>query len=354
MTDAVTSPPAGHRPMPLLRPAPRVIVSDNGSVVGVFARGFARAAVRKQGGEVISALPALVAEQRGVRFDPAQLDAYRQICGYPPAPLDAPVPPTWPETRFLRPLAALVSHPELPLSPLGLIHVGQTITALAPIAGDDEVDLRCELLAARRIGRGVELDIGLWLHVHGVPRWRGAVTFLSRNAATRARARRGGKPHPGSAASHRGPPPPGRTDPLADWSSTLELQIAANTGRRYARASDDHNPHHLWPLTARLLGYPRPIAHGMWTLARCLAAIEAEAPLPPRLHIEARFGKPLYLPGRAVFGWLRGERAGGFGVHRPRDGKRHLHGGWAALEPQDPGPPAGAVASVGTLPGGEP
>ena len=38
--------------------------------------------------------------------------------------------------------------------------------------------------------------------------------------------------------------------------------------------SGDHNPIHLHPLTAKALGYPRQLAHGMWSLARCVAALE--------------------------------------------------------------------------------
>ena len=38
----------------------------------------------------------------------------------------------------------------------------------------------------------------------------------------------------------------------------------------------------MHPLTARAFGFPRPIAHGMWTKARCLAPLEGR--LPGRVH----------------------------------------------------------------------
>ena len=42
--------------------------------------------------------------------------------------------------------------------------------------------------------------------------------------------------------------------------------------------SGDHNPIHLYPLTAKALGFRRQIAHGMWSLARCVAAVENRLP----------------------------------------------------------------------------
>ena len=49
-------------------------------------------------------------------------------------------------------------------------------------------------------------------------------------------------------------------------------------------------------LTAKPLGFPAAIAHGMWTKARCLAALESR--LPDAFAVEVRFRKPILLPGR--------------------------------------------------------
>ena len=75
---------------------------------------------------------------------------------------------------------------------------------------------------------------------------------------------------------------------------------------------------HAW--TAKPLGFQRAIAHGMWTKARCLAAIESR--LPDAFRVDVSFRKPIFLPGRVEF--LAGEDA--FAV---RDAKRqtpHLDG----------------------------
>jgi acyl dehydratase len=102
------------------------------------------------------------------------------------------------------------------------------------------------------------------------------------------------------------------TDFVAEW------RLPGDLGRRYAAVSGDRNPIHLHSLTAKPFGFPRPIAHGMWTKARCLAALEPS--LPAAYEVSVDFRKPILLPGRVTF-----ERSGErFAV---RDGARfHLVG----------------------------
>ena len=52
-----------------------------------------------------------------------------------------------------------------------------------------------------------------------------------------------------------------------------KLYVEASTGLRYAKVSGDWNPHHLYPWTAKLLGFKSPIAHGLWTLAVAMSFI---------------------------------------------------------------------------------
>jgi acyl dehydratase len=79
-------------------------------------------------------------------------------------------------------------------------------------------------------------------------------------------------------------------------------------------------------MPAKLLGFPRTIAHGMWTKARCLAALESR--LPDAFSAEARFRKPVLLPSTVTFREVSEEdgRAIRFAVHAARDGGPHLEG----------------------------
>lgn len=61
--------------------------------------------------------------------------------------------------------------------------------------------------------------------------------------------------------------------PLTEFYSAKSFTVSADTGLQYASVSGDYNPHHLYPWTARVVGYKLPMVHGMWTLSKVLAAI---------------------------------------------------------------------------------
>ncbi len=88
--------------------------------------------------------------------------------------------------------------------------------------------------------------------------------------------------------------------------------------------SGDRNPIHLYPLTAKALGFPRQIAHGMWSKARCIAAIENR--LPDAVRVEVAFKKPILLPGKVSFGTATTGDGHTFSLTSPKDGSPHLLG----------------------------
>ena len=55
----------------------------------------------------------------------------------------------------------------------------------------------------------------------------------------------------------------------------------------------------MHPLTARLFGFPSAIAHGMWTKARCLAALGTRC--PRAFTVEVAFKRPILLPATVAF-----------------------------------------------------
>jgi acyl dehydratase len=65
------------------------------------------------------------------------------------------------------------------------------------------------------------------------------------------------------------------------------------------------NPIHLHPWSAKAFGFPRAIAHGMWSKARCLATLEeAEGPFSG-VSVDVQFKKPFFLPGTGILTWQR-------------------------------------------------
>ena len=79
--------------------------------------------------------------------------------------------------------------------------------------------------------------------------------------------------------------------------------------------------------TAKPLGFPKAIAHGMWTKARALAALEGDTPDSARA--EVRFKRPILLPGRVSFASQPLAAEAGtiaFAVRDARKGTPHLEG----------------------------
>jgi acyl dehydratase len=76
--------------------------------------------------------------------------------------------------------------------------------------------------------------------------------------------------------------------------------LPSNLGRRYATISGDYNPIHLSALSAKLFGFKYAIAHGMWSKARCLAAMDSLIP-QAGYSVDVNFLKPVFLPSKVNF-----------------------------------------------------
>jgi hypothetical protein len=222
------------------------------------------------------AQPLIEARLAGVAAAPARLAAYREVCGFPPG---RHLPLTYPHVLAMPLHMAMLTASAFPVRLLGLVHVGNRIARYRQIGAEQALDLRCVLGAMRETGRGQEFDLHTEANCDGERAWVETSTFL---------ARRHGGPRLATDTSAASLPVGMRTTLLA---------AADDIGRRYARVSGDINPIHLSALSARIFGFPRAIAHGMWSLARTAATIEAQADRPLAL-LDAAFKLPALLPAQ--------------------------------------------------------
>jgi acyl dehydratase len=109
-----------------------------------------------------------------------------------------------------------------------------------------------------------------------------------------------------------------------DLPATATWRLPGDLGRRYADVSGDRNPIHMHALSAKLFGFPTAIAHGMWTKARCLAALDAE--LDDAFTVEVAFRKPILLPATVKFAERAADGEIRFGARDARKGVPHLDG----------------------------
>jgi acyl dehydratase len=290
----------------------RLTLEKPWSPLSIFARGGWRALFRSQGKLAFHPPNALIVTMGGIIPDPVRLSQYRRICGYPPD--TATLPPTFLETLFLSPLGKLVTSRAFPLSPAGLIHVGQTLTPHTLLPAAASYNLTCGITEIKEASRGYVLTVVLMADIEGGVVWQGTADFLSRSPDT-------------IKGKHQRTRPNTEIDQKA-LPNHHRIDVPPRTGWQYARASGDYNPHHLHRITARPLGYRRPIAHGMWSLARCLAEIEKQVPLVAPYTVRATFKAPLFMPAVAALSWTHAERTGilAFRLKDARQGQPHIIG----------------------------
>ena len=239
---------------------------------------FARLAVSKGRRDKTLKQP-LVAQARGIVASRKEVRRYVEICGGEEG-LGLPI--LYPQV-LTNPLAmTLLAHPDFPLAALGVVHVENEVEQVrAPRVGET-LDFRVSIDQIERTARGYEFDMLTEVLVGAQePIWKARARILSR-----ARDPNAAK----TAPPKRLPPQP------SDWPLLQTFSLPGNQGRRYARVSGDYNPIHLYTPTARLLGFRKPIIHGMWSAAACAAALGV-GDGPCRFSCE--FKTPLYLPGKA-------------------------------------------------------
>lgn len=244
----------------------------------------------------------LAYHRAGVVAERSRVDAYAAVCGFPRKDV---VPVTYPHLLAFPLHMAIMSDPAFPYPAIGMVHVENTVTAHRAIGVGETLDVTTAVGVPRPHARGVLLDFVTTVTADGAVAWESTSTYLRRGRSVE------GEPAPGLA--------------IVDTpTGGIEWRLPADLGRTYAAVSGDANPIHLYPLTARALGFPRQIAHGMWTKARSVAAIENR--LPDAVTVEVAFKKPVFLPGTVAFAARQDGERWTFAMTSPKDGSPHLLG----------------------------
>ncbi len=260
--------------------------------------------VRKSG----STLPQVTLTRHDVAVDRSHLAAYSRVCGFG---VRETLPVTYPHMLAFPLHMTLMTDGDFPFPAIGLVHIENSITAHRAISARERLQVTARPRNLRSHAKGRAFDIDTEIHSGGELVWEETSTFLRR-----------GRPDEQPADS-------GRTFEEVAPSGT-QWKLPGDLGRSYAGVSGGRNPIHLYALAAKAFGFPRQIAHGMWTKARCLAALEGR--LPEAVTVDVAFKKPILLPGKVAFG---STTASGddprshdyaFSVTDPKTGAPHLLG----------------------------
>ena len=241
-----------------------------------------------------------------VTVERAHVDAYAAVCGFPRKDT---VPLPYPHLLAFGLQMAMMSDPAFPAPAIGTVHLENSITSHRPIAVGETLAVSARVGTPLAHAKGTVYEFVTEVRAGGELVWEETSAYLRRG-------------RPDAQASYGTAFPDAAPGPLT-W------RLPGDLGRRYAAVSGDHNPIHLYPLTARALGFPRQIAHGMWTLARCVAALENR--LPDAVRVDVAFKKPVLLPGTVAFGSAEVDGGYAFSLSSPKSGAPHLAGRTTAL-----------------------
>ena len=261
--------------------------------------------VKKSGGD----LPALTLTRHDVPIDRGHLAAYSSVCGFP---LKETVPLTYPHMLAFGLHMSIMTDADFPFPAIGTVHLENSVIQHRPIAASESLQVTARAQGLRSHPKGRVFDIATEVHSAGELVWEETSTFLRRGRSDAGAADTGMQ--------------------LQHVPSTgIQWRLHSDLGRRYAGVSGDHNPIHLHPLTARAFGFPRHIAHGMWSLARCVATLDPR--LPDAVRVDVAFKTPVHLPGTVAFGSREVPGTGTgrrpdweFSLSNPRNGAPHLLG----------------------------
>jgi acyl dehydratase len=254
------------------------------SLIRVMTRSAKRRPV------LVRATEGLTVERWGITVDAGELALYRAATGA--ERLNRTVtggellPPLYSAVWETRLLLELMSDPAAPPVRGAVVHLATELLQIRVAHASATYRCRVELERVEADPRGSVL--------HVVTRsWNSAGQQCTESRSRyllRDRARTGARRERGEEEVEDG-----------SWRELARWDLRGNHGRRYARASGDYNPAHLWRLTAALVGFRRPILHGFCTAAlvthELLAAMCGGDPAAlRRLRISLR--RPVTLPSR--------------------------------------------------------
>jgi acyl dehydratase len=259
------------------------------------------------GGEI----PELDLQLDELSADPAKVAEYARVCGFA---LRDSLPVTYPHVLAFPLHMAVMADGSFPFGAVGLVHVENRIAQHRPVGISEQLSIRVRPTPLQPHPKGQTFSLLTEVSVGEELVWESTSTMLRRGKGEEK-----AKSDAGFAALS------------ADTPASAEWKLGGDLGRRYAGVSGDRNPIHMHALTAKPLGFPAAIAHGMWTKAQALGRLESR--LPDAFAADVRFRKPILLPARVEFASAAEGEGIAFAV---RDAKRqtpHLDGRVTPLEP---------------------
>lgn len=218
--------------------------------------------------------------------DKMLITKYRTVCGFSQTKAGF-IPISYLQTLFIGLLGKFITSPFFPINPLGLIQTFQSFEQKRPVAIHEILDLSCTLSGIKKTEKGLETSFILGVMSDGKVVWQGVSTFFTKSPLYHQVKKNNAS----------------RKKEDIFLKKRESIFVPTGTGRQYASVSGDYNPHHLYTLSAKLFGFDKAIAHGMWSLARVVASLDKEFGLNGAAMVEASFKLPIFMPATTALGY---------------------------------------------------
>jgi acyl dehydratase len=277
-------------------------VSGTPSMAATFFRALGTGAKRPG---LVMTLPKVEMAIPSVTLDAQHIARYAALCGFSAS---QGVPLIYPQMLTFPLVTAYICSDECPWPAMGTVHLANSIEQYKSLRAGDavRVEMGTGHLFAHEKGQGFTLDLRILRD--------GELVWSATQSLLRVGVKHiSGEPYVSQLAGETA------------LSCQTEFTAPADIGRRYGAVSGDRNPIHMTAVTAKLFGFQRAIAHGMWTKARALSYLLPPEPLE-RASTSVEFKTPLLLPGSAAL-WTERSANGALFEVRDRKGQRpHLRG----------------------------
>ncbi|KNC85647.1 hypothetical protein SARC_02168 [Sphaeroforma arctica JP610] len=221
--------------------------------------------------------------------DAGNLAAYSKVLGVQAKCIEkfGEIPVLYPQTQMFMSLIERLCEADYPFPLLGMVHVSNFVRQERALRVDETFTSKfkvCEAVRNSKRGTIVEYQSHL-VDAEGLIPWTSTMTVLH---------------------VHRNPLTPD------DVKNAIEVPVegddvvekpfllAESAGRKYAAVSGDYNPIHMHGMLAKLMGFRKAIAHGLYTIGTVNAEIMNTTPAKFPIVTQAYFKRPAFLPSKNV------------------------------------------------------
>lgn len=262
-------------------------------------------------------IPERTIEQPGIKVTPERLADFCRVTEFS---LRDTLPPIYFNMLAFPLHMSLITAGDFPFPAIGLVHVENTIVQHRPVRVGEPLSLSVHATAIEPHPKGRQFSVITEARVGDELVASADSKYLRRGGGDK---QQNGKAQDGKKKTASAKTGSVELPTIAEW------RLPGDLGRRYAAVSGDRNPIHMHNLTAKAFGFPRAIAHGMWTKARCLAALDNRRPDAFTTHVN--FRRPVLLPAKVAFAAAEQGDGLAFALRDARKSTPHLDGTIAPL-----------------------